>query len=327
MTKPVFVIDLAEGAQSSLEAHLPLALATTEGCFHHEQNVRMPFGIYNISVHRVSDKLIRLCKRLESYFSVGRVAAPQEPANDDLMQEVIDYIELTLYAAAEHFDDVDWIASGFFSDGARREKNPAYKALQKQMKQNKRFVSAAANAIKHQQSRIRIYSVDYAQGTSAGSLHGYFMEGVEAGVVGPSSTFHRNQEVFSVTTLVWEVLFFLLQSSHDLAKFLKAVSMRMIEGPIRVQCNIFSQAVAAAARLPTYTFGEEHPFTRATLRLSSSDNNSEILDSSLHGSITKQWSKTIPLSFGSHVSRFAGDGVTREFRLVQPKMISLQHWS
>jgi hypothetical protein len=325
VTKAEFFIDLSKDSQSSLEAHHYLARSTAKGCFHNQQNVRMPFGIYNVSVHRVCDKLVRLCRRLESYFSVGRVAETPGNGSDDLMVEVIDYIELTLYAAAEHVDDIDWIATGYFAHREQRDKSAAYKTLQKEMKQNKRFVSSAANAIKHQQSRIRIYSMDYQQGPILGTLHGYFMEGVEAGVVGPSSVFHRTQEVFSVTTLVWEVIYFVLASSLALCRFLKTIAVDLIEGPVQIQANDFSQAVAIAARLPAYTFGEEHPFARAIFRIRSSSANHEPLESKLLGSAKNQWSQTV-LHIGQQATRFAGDGVSRSFRFVEPKVITLIGW-
>ncbi|WP_343621063.1 hypothetical protein [Ralstonia sp.] len=327
MTKPSFEIDIAPSAQSSLAAHLPLAVATAEGCYHHAQNFRLPFGIYNVSLARICDKLMRLCTRLETYFAIGHAEGVHDQGASDVMQEVVDYIELSLYAAAEHVDDIDSIASGYFANSRLKASNPAYKSLEKQMKLNKRFVSAAANAIKHQQSRIRIFTLDYRQGGTLGCLHGYFLEGVEAGVVCPSSTFHQSQEVFSVTTLVWEIIAFLLASSNDLARFLKAIGSRTVHGPVQVQASNFASAVAAAARLPLYTFGEQHPFSRIDLRIRSSDGNIQMLRSALLGTISTRWSQNFPIEFGQQTSRFSGDGVSRSFRFVQPKAVVLQHWT
>ena len=115
MTKPQFTVDIAPNAQSSLEAHLPLVLLTDELCHHHGNGLRAPLGIYNVSVARICDKLIRLCKRMEMYFLASDTLEPLS-SSDDLMQELVDYIELALYAAAEHIDDLDSIASGFFNN-------------------------------------------------------------------------------------------------------------------------------------------------------------------------------------------------------------------
>lgn len=324
MTKPFFDIDIATNAQSSLEAHPLLVLMTDEGCFHNANNLRMPLGIYNVSASRVCDKLIRLCQRLDIYFKASDTLEPLQ-TSDEVMQELIDYIELSLYAAAEHVDDIDSIASGFFKNSTLRDKHAAYRSLQKEIKKHKRFVSAAANAIKHQQSRIRMFSMEFAHGGSSGCLHGYFIEGVEAGVVCPSKTFHQSQDVFSITTLIWEIVVFLLNCSRDLAQFLQVVSTQTA-GPENSKFELFQKAVIAAARLPIYTFGEEHPFSRVTLHIRSSDNKTDSLQSCLYGSITNRWSKTADASFGRCASRFAGDGKTKNFRFAQPKSVAFHHW-
>ena len=324
MTKPVFEVDISTDSASSLEAHLPLALTPDDVCFHNTNNLRLPLGIYNVSATRVCDKLVRLCKNLEIYFRASNTLEPLQKS-DDVMQDVIDYIELALYAAAEHVDDIDSIASGFFKASAIRDKNPAYRKLQKEIKKHKRLVSAAANAIKHQQSRIRMFSMEFGHGTSFGCLHGYFIEGVEAGVVCPSSTFHRNQDVFSITTLAWEIVVFLLSCSRDLAQFLPAVTTQSTE-QIETKFDPFAKAVIAAARLPLYTFGEDHPFSRVTLNINSLNTTTDPLESSLYGSISNGWSMTANASFGRAVSRFIGDGKTKNFRFAQPKNVVLHHW-
>ncbi len=285
----------------------------------------MPLGIYNVSVSRVSDKVIRLCRRLENYFASSVTANPaKEP--DDLMIEVIDYLELSLYSAAEHVDDIDSIASGFFRSTHFRDKNVAYRDLVKKMKAHKRLVAAAANAIKHQQSRVRLFSMDYSHAGKLGCLHGYFFEAVENGVVCPSSTFHQTHGVFSITTIVWEILTFLLHSSRDLAEFLIRTAPQL-EGSKQPDADIFRKAVVAAARLPLYTFGEVHPFSRAALRITASGIDDGSLSSGLYGSIREGWLNDQQPIFGSFAARFAGDGSSKQFRFPQPKSVGFQHWT
>jgi hypothetical protein len=81
------------------------------------------------------------------------------------------------------------------------QKQAEYRNLQSGIRKHKRLVSAAANAIKHQQSRIRIFSTEFAYSGVSGYLHGYFIEGIEDGTICPSTTFHHTQPVFSVTAL------------------------------------------------------------------------------------------------------------------------------
>lgn len=325
VTKQIFSIDIAPETQSDLEAHLLLARLTYEGCFHNSSGLRAPLGIYNVSVSRACDKLLRLCQRLEQYFKATDTLDPAS-LSDDLMLEVIDYVELSLYAAAEHVDDIVSIATGFFESRELRDKHAAYRALEKEVKAHKRLVSAAANAIKHQQSRIRIFSMEYLHSGASGRLHGYFIEGVQAGVVGPSKTFHQSQDVFSITTLIWEIIVFLLQCSRELARFLGAVAIQKT-GPVDAKFEPMSKVVVAASKLPIYTFGEEHPFSRVTLSIRSTDPSATLPQSELYGSLTRRWSKTGAATFGRSVSRFVGDGVTTSFRFAQPKSVVLHHWS
>lgn len=294
-------------------------------CFHNQRDLRLPLGIYNVSVSRICDKVNRLSQKLEDYFSLAS-SLNTPAANGDLMKEVIDCVELSLYAAAEHIDDIDSIASGFFKQSTLRDKNSSYKSLQKDLKRDKKFIAAAANAIKHQQSRIRLFSMEYFLNGANGCLHGYFIEAVDGGVVGPSKKFHQTQEVFSLTTLVWEILVFLLNCSRSLARFLQDVSSQIV-GPVSIRCDVFSMAAAAATRLPLYTFGEEHPFSRVELNILPSNCVNNLLQSKLIGSLDKGWLLVGGVSFGQHVSRFEGDGKTRSFKFAQAKGVILHHWS
>jgi hypothetical protein len=296
-----------------------------ENCHHLSQNLRLPLGIYNVSVSRISQKLAGFCRRLEMYF---QTSSKLEMLHEkiEVRRELIDYIELSIYAAAEHVDDIDSIASGFFRTPNERQRNKAYKQFQKEIDRHKKFVSSCANAIKHQQSRIRLYSNEFVHGGVVGCLHGYFIEGVENGVVCPSRIFHKVQEVFSITTLAWEIILFVLNCSRELRTLISSVS-RPLVGPVSMQCDIFSKAVIAASRLPIYTFGEEHTFTRATISIVSSDNDSSPLDSKLYGSLLRGWNPSTVAAFGRSTSEFEGDGSSQSFRDPRPKTISLHHWS
>jgi len=324
LLKPRFSIDTGKHAPPSLEAVPVLAATTTEGCHHLSRGLRPPLGIYNVSVGRLCDKVSRLCERLEHFFE-AKPTQEKMSANEDLLQEVMDYLELTFYAAAEHVDDIDSIASGFFPNSALRDRNQSYKALSKSLKARKRFLSSVANFIKHQQARLRLFSLEFAHGGHQMMLYGYFIEGVANGEVGPNSTFHTQQEVFSITTLAWEAITFLLECSRDLADFIREVGNPFV-GPVRIGNDPMSRPTIAAAKLPLYTFGEVHPFERCTLVLVHSDEHPESIESKLYGSISKRWQLSGDATFGQFSSYFSGDGVTKTFRFVSPKTVKLQHW-
>src|SRR5947207_5812495 len=197
MSKPVFEIDISSGAQSGLEAHAVLATIDPGACHHLSQQLRLPLGIYNVSVSRIAERVLAFCKRLEMYFNVSRDIRRLREERE-LRTERLEFMELAIYAAAEHVDDIESIATGLFRRGERLKKNLAYRQLNSKVKSHKRYLSAAANAIKHSQSRLRLYSCEYRQAGIQGCLHGYLVEGVENGAVGPNKLFHRRQDVFSV---------------------------------------------------------------------------------------------------------------------------------
>lgn len=87
VVKPFFEVDIAPNAQSSLEAHLSLVVMMDERLFKQASNLRPPMGIYNISVTRVCDRVIRFCDRLEQYFRASDTLAPSK-AKDDVTQEL-----------------------------------------------------------------------------------------------------------------------------------------------------------------------------------------------------------------------------------------------
>lgn len=319
--KPQFHVDTSKSAPSALEAHPILALTTREHCFHTQRNLRLPLGIYNESVSRICRKTEALCLRLDKYF---RASTRLEPLGRETstLNEIVDYVELSVYAAAEHVDDIDSIASGFFASMSHRDKNAPYRKLQKEIKRHKRFISAFANAIKHQQSRIRLFSLEYIHAGNEGCLHGYFIEGVENGALCPSGAFHKDQQVFSITALVWEILLFLLLCSRDLTRFLESAG-HQIHGPIKSTSEGFSNAILAASRLPNYTFGEEHPFARSTLYLV---NHHDSESPPIYGSMLNGWNRNSDATFGQFTSRFEADGSTQSFKFAQPNAVVLQHW-
>jgi hypothetical protein len=321
--KASFTIDLTKGAQSSLAAHQLLSLVDEECCFHTDRALRPPLGIYNISISRVCEKLAAFCSRLEQYIVASQNIEQQ--SDDNLQRELVDYIELAIYAAAEHIDDLKAIAAGFFKDDRALGKDASARRLLTDIKNFKEFISATANAIKHQQARIRLYSLEFRHSETRSILHGYFIEGVEKGIVGPSIVFHQTQNVFSITTLAWEILLLLLRCSNSLKEFLLS-SAKFIQGPANQTSDMVSGAVIAAARLPLFTFDEEHSFTKATFVLTSDGSLDNELDSKIYGSFLRRWSLSNEHSFGGFSAGFVGDGVTRSFTFPSASRVGLQHW-
>lgn len=322
--KDSFIIDLSKKAKSSLVCQSLLTTVDPSKCNHVTNGLRLPLGIYNVSILRITQKLSKVCDRLEQYINIsGDLAVLNE--HSELRAEIIDYIELSLYAAAEHVDDVMAIANGFFDLKRKASKDDTCKKFQSDIKEHKKFISATANAIKHQQARIRLYSREFSHSGVQSCLHGYFIEGVNAGVVGPNVIFHQTQKVFSITTLAWEILFFVLKCSRTLHDFLQNIPQLPATMTDNGSEN-FSKAVISAVRLPLYTFDEDHPFLRATVILTSDDEAKKAIKSKIYGSLSNKWSDSETVTFGKANSEFEGDGVTRSFQLASPSRTTLQHW-
>jgi hypothetical protein len=133
------------------------------------------------------------------------------------------------------------------------------------------------------------------------------------------------QQVYSIPTLVWEVLWFVLSCSQSLKAFLM-IAMPPVFGPPAPQVTRIGKAISAAVRLPHYTFGEEHPFHRTTLKLLDVRVNESALDSDLFGAFKNRWHPTAIPTFGRFTSEFQGDGSTQTFTIAMPKTVSLLHW-
>lgn len=320
-----FEIDLREDSQSSLEA-LPLLETIDNATTHHTRhNLRPALGIYNVSMLRVLHKVTDLCRKIETYSGM-EPTDDGSSAREQAARELIDYIELSIYAAAEHVDDLSHISKHFYRSDKEREACKTNKIFQKEVKEHKRFVAAAANYIKHSQHRVRLYQLDAIHAGRTISLLGYIIESVVDGVVGPSPIFHTDKRnIFSITTLPWEILTFLLKSSRSLATFL--FDKKRIEGPTKTSSKYLSEAVIAAARLPLYNFDEDHPFATTPLRLQWDESASSRAQSNLYGSVFNCWDPVGPLTPGRSMAAFAGDGISRSFRmLIQPTRVGLQHW-
>jgi hypothetical protein len=324
--KPEYKVDISEEASNPLEALHILSQLDIDTGYHTQNDLRPPLGIYNTSILRICDKLTKCCNKLEAYFN-DSITVDELTKKTEICDEVIDYIELALYAAAEHVDDLALIAKGFYPDKKTYKASKPARQLENSVKNHKSLISASINAIKHRQSRIRIYSLEIQHGEIPHCLHGYFIEGVHDGVVGPNKIFHDNKrEVFSITSLIWEVLCFVLNSSRHLNIFLGKVcdvaSSEDAQGG-----EVFTKAIIAAARLPIYSFDDVHPFSKTKVVIECSKEDHKKLDSQLYGAIINQWGASGDMKFFSNSCSYQGDGATKSFRMVKPITVNLQHWT
>ena len=295
--------------------------------YHEHHDRRHPLGIYNVSVLRICEKICKCCMKLEQYFLLPpRISEIDK--HDLLRDEILDLLELCLYAAAEHVDDVQLIVLSFFETPEDFKKSPHTKALNRAVKPLRDSITSITNAIKHQQGRLRLLTLEVTHDDIDMCLHGFFVEGFVDGEVGPSPILYENKKpISSVISLLWEVLIYLGTISREIGAFLEVI-MAVDKGQdIPAEPVHFRDAVVALARLPLYSFDEMHPFTRVRLVLKSDGKVEDKVRSEIYGSIMRGWSKGDQIRFGNSRFLMTGDGVSCRFTIPRINQLHLQHWT
>jgi hypothetical protein len=324
--KPELRIDLPSQGAGALPA-LDRLSSLIDAPLHHDKiGVRHPLGIYNLSVARVSNKVVACATKLEALIQTAATLSELHALEKE-SEELVDYLELCLYAAAEHVDDVESIAVCCFASKKEFKRSLHARKMLKEVKVIRDRLTAIANALKHHQARIRLYAIEFQHGRRPMCLHGLFVEAFHQGTVGPSPIFHAGiEKVISLPSFLWELMVYVFEMSVALDQFLQAVqAVKLAECSSRPS-EVFTRACIATARLPNYSFDGAHPFERVRLVVGADEANDKLLVSNLYGSIRMPWSQETEHTLGGHVVTYRGDGVTKSFALVQPSTIRLQHW-
>jgi hypothetical protein len=326
MEKPRVRVDVSSGAATVLGAQSLLSHLKPGASLNEKLDRRHPLGIYNVSVSRICSKLRKCCERAEAYWKAGHDIASLQ-GYKDLREEFLDYFELSIYAAAEHVDDVEAIASSFFADQGQFAKSPEARVFKKQLKESRDRISAIANAIKHNQSRLRLFSQEFVHDQRPMCLHGFFVEGYSNGVIGPSPIIHGSGErVVSVTAFMWTIVVFLASVSRALTALLHSISAVPQTDTPPVIDSQFALAIVSVARLPLYSFDDRHPFLSTTLVIDADEDARSRLDSGLYGSIVHRWTQSKLHEFRRNMLQYEGDGASRSFQTMVPTQVALQHW-
>jgi hypothetical protein len=325
--KPTLVVDVANDGRGALPALDALSVLDDAPLYHGKYLLRHPLGVYNLSIARVCAKLTACAARLET---LQRSASSIEglERQSQLRDELVDYLELSLYAAAEHVDDAENIARAFYASTHDLKKASAAKALLKDMKVIRDRISAITNALKHAQARLRLYSIDFTHDGNPLCLHGLFVESVDDdGVIGPSPIFHSGiEKVISIPSFLWEIVIYLYEMSVAIQSFIIAANTMPLRSTEARANEPFCKTCISIARLPNYSFDGAHAFDRVRLMVVAGEGHDATLASGLYGSIRRPWSRAEEHSIGKHATWYLGDGVSKQFRLVQPSSIRLQHW-
>lgn len=322
MSKSVIEIS-PDGTGSPLPALNILSSLKNGVAYHEQRDCRHPLGIYNISASRICDKVAKCADKLEAYWQ----ASSSMNTLDAAQGEIIDYLELTMYAAAEHVDDLEEIAKTFFKSDREAASSADVRMLKKAMKPLRDEVANFANTIKHAHGRLRLYEADFYHGGHTVRVLGFFIEGWVNGSVAPHRILHSNgKAVLSVTSFLWNVLTYVGEMSVALAEFLTRINACDPETTGAHDISVFRTTAIKLARLPLYSLDDDHPFDRVKWVLSLDSELTNKANSGIYGSLLTRWSKSGEGKFGGSRLCYAGDGITRNFKIVDPTKLALKHW-
>lgn len=168
----------------SLRAIDFLSSLTEKASYHRERDIRHPLGVYCLSISRICEKVIKCADRLDKYWV-------HDSQDEDLRSEIIDYLELALYAAAEHTDDIKTVAHTFFKTEVEAKEDRDVRMLLNSVKPLRKEIAAFTNAIKHSHGRIRLFDTDFNHDGRVLTLLGFFIEGFKDGQASPNPIFAR----------------------------------------------------------------------------------------------------------------------------------------
>lgn len=289
--------------------------------YHEARDCRHPLGLYNISTSHVLNRVKKCADRAESYWK-------GEAKLKDIQVEIIDRLELAMYAAAEHVDDIERIAATFFRSDRDASQSASMKLMKKAIKPIRDEISSFANTIKHAHGRLRLYETDFLHESRRISLLGFFVEGIKDGAIAPHPVLHAGgKTVISITAFLWGITVFIWEMSLELVKFLERINALQNATVSETRSREFKDASIALARLPLYSFDDEHPFLRVGFGITLPDDSRPAADSSIYGSLLDPWSKSEIGQFLGFRLLYAGDGATLKYNLANPTKLRLTHWS
>ncbi|WP_413709345.1 hypothetical protein [Rhizobium sp. Rhizsp82] len=234
----------------------------------------------------------------------------------------MDRIELVIYSAAEHCDDLDTICRTLFPTDTLCAKNANVRRLKEAMRPIRKTIASYANYMKHSHNRVRIFESELIFATRSVVFPGFFLESSDGNAIRPNPLFHGNGlPVVSLSTLIWTIFHFLIESSSVLAMAATAI-IEIAEKPTEVGTTILDKLISQIMELPAYHFGECHLLQNCRLQFHV-DESLEF--EPIRGSIALPWPEleTVGSQIGYWAYRYSGDGVTRAFSISLPRNLSL----
>ncbi|WJH39805.1 hypothetical protein N7E02_24225 [Aliirhizobium terrae] len=289
-------------------------------CHHRRIPCRHPLGIYNVSTGKIFRQIDLLSSLTKRFFNERSAHINGKPS-DFLLEDITERIELLLHAAAAHVDDVEMVCRTLFKHDRDYAKSPNVRVLKRELKPIRDRVSSYTNFIKHSHNAIRIFESELKLNQDSILFPGFFLESSDGDQLMPNPLFHGNgNPVLSLSTLIWEVFFFVIKTSHILKIFIEAETK--INTPEEDLSKTTDSIILQISEIPLYYFGEEHPLIDKPLFL---EINDEIDYTPLEGALTTPWQpdRLAKCEIGYWAYRYQGDGVTRSMAIQLPRQLKL----
>jgi hypothetical protein len=317
--KPACSVDLDKDGLGALPGADAVAALAQLPQFNQQR--KRACALYNRSVSRICEKVQRAAATWEAAFA-AEIAAGWDKSGSKGDADIIDALELVLYAAAEHTDDLKEVARELAGSRGENPKRAA-DCVERALNLIRRRISLVTNKIKHEQWRIALCRQQFTLGEITVILHGMSLTSLSHDRVGLEKLPPDDARVIALPSLLWSVIEMLYFASCALRDHVA----NDVPSPAPVEVKPFAHAVAAVGRLPNYSFEEEHTFKRLRLAIyANSAKSAERLDSPLYGSLSKKWDRAAAGTPGSFSFGVQGDGVTRSFHFPTLKGVTLQHW-
>ncbi|MGF1477042.1 MAG: hypothetical protein ACFB6S_15975 [Geminicoccaceae bacterium] len=322
--RTVITVDSHDSAKGTLRALSHLKHIDQKILFHEKYNRRHPLAVYSISIGRICGKIKKTTEKLEKlWISSSNIEKMME--NGDIIDEIIDYLELNFYSAAEHVDDIKHIVSSLFKTKESCITSKKYKKFVADLKPLRDEIASFANTIKHNHGRVRPYMLQFLHCGKNIVLIGFFIEGVNENKLCPCPVLHSKKRIISVTSFLWSIIVYVWQTSNLTAKFIEEIGGVDSDEVSLIPAPAFCDAVLSLSRLPLYSFDDTHPFATTTV-LPRFGESRELDQNQVYGSFGNPWQKSDDGEFKGDFLMYGGDGVSNEFELVRPERWEIRHW-
>jgi hypothetical protein len=286
--------------------------------FFKERNCRHPLGIYNVSIGRIVQRGLSFSELLWRFFC--EVTDLNTDYGNQRLVDIDNELERLTYALAEHIDDCESILKTCFRTDEDFSRSKSVREFKKAITPLRREFCFIANAIKHNQQRLRFVEIEFYFLNNKLLLLGFFLEKIVNGVVcADPHLIGGGKKVSSVVAYVWRCIIRLVLISIELEKALHNSKIAYQEAAYPWDDHEFQRFAIMFARLPAYMFEDQNPFTISPVTVLANDR--EIARQALPSSLYLPPSRCVPLGPSQVSVKLSGDGVSKSFEFAHPAEI------